>query len=165
VSEPRLSCELVPQTAWWSNVRSNVSRASWEKCKAYSKTKTNGVCIICGQTGMQQGWRYPVEAHEVWQYDDDNLVQTLVDIVPLCPRCHQCKHIGRSRENMDRQQWAQLIDHFRAVNNWDDWRVERYLKLMFQIWELRSGMEWRLDVSFLEREVGLDLSGRQLERQ
>lgn len=146
MTQPPLTAELVPQTAWWSNVRSNVSRAEWEKCKAYSKTKTNGVCIICGGVGD----RYPTEAHEIWDYDDEAGVQTLVDIWPLCTMCHRVKHLGRTREHSTLEQWTRVIEHMQRVNGWDGATVERYIILQFEIWRMRSVMEWRLDVSFLK---------------
>jgi hypothetical protein len=136
-----LAVELVPRTAWWSNVRSNVTRAEWEKCKRYAKGLTGGVCKICGQVGQAQG-----------------------DIWPLCPRCHQCKHMGHSRATMNFDQWSELINHFKQVNEWPDWKIEKYLELCFNIWELRSRMQWSLDVSFLTT-IGIDLAGKALERQ
>lgn len=162
MTEPRLSCELVPRSAWWSNVRSNISRAEWEKCKAYSKTKTNGVCIICGGTGD----RWPTEAHEIWSYDDeyrlaegdvlDVGLQTLVDIWPLCTLCHRVKHLGRTRATSTPEQWARVIEHMQRVNVWDDATLERYIALQFQIWEIRSEMTWELDVSFLDT-IGVEV--------
>lgn len=157
-----LTIELVPETAWWSNVRSNVTRAQWEKCKAYARAKTdrgNGLptCYICGQNGIDQGWRYPVEAHEIWEYDEDECKQTLVDIWPLCPMCHKVKHLGRTRNESSPEQWARVIDHLAHVNNWSGWQVEKYVMLQFQIWRLRSQMKWALDVSFLNDVLELGL--------
>lgn len=147
----RLTVELVPRTAWWTNVRSNVTPSQWRTCKQYSKGKTDGVCIICGDSGLNQGRRYPTEAHEIWSYDDTKKIQTLVDIIPICPRCHQCKHLGRSRSTMNPWQWGQLIDHFMRVNEFTDVQTERYLMAAFDLWELRSEHDWELDISFLER--------------
>lgn len=156
----RLTIELVPATAWWSNVRSNVTRAEWEKCKRYARSKTpGGRCIVCGGVGS----RYPSEAHEIWHYDDVRQIQTLVDIVPLCPLCHQVKHLGRTRENATPRQWARVINHLQRVNDWPDWKVEKAVVLAFEIWRMRSQVEWTLDVSFLTT-IGIDLTGRQLER-
>lgn len=160
VGGPPLACELVPRSAWWTNVRSNVSRADWEKCKAYSKTKTPGTCIICGGVGD----RYATEAHEIWRYDDEYIVkrgqvhtglQTLVDIWPLCTLCHRVKHLGRTRETSGPQAWARVIEHMQRVNQMSDNVLEQYIALQFQIWEIRSTMKWELDLSFL-KEVGLD---------
>ena len=155
-----LTIELVPATAWWSNVRSNVTAAEWSICKAYSRAKTEGgCCIVCGGVGP----RYPSEAHEIWHYDDARGIQTLVDIIPLCPLCHQVKHLGRTRKFATERQWARVIKHFQTVIGWPDWKVEKAVKLAFQIWELRSQQEWKLDVSFLTT-VGIDLSDKTLER-
>ena len=154
-----LTVELVPATCWWSNVRSNVSRAEWEVCKAYSKTKTKGCCIVCGGKGS----RYATEAHEIWHYDDARGIQTLIDIIPLCPMCHQVKHLGRTREFGTKRQWERVIRHLQKTNDWPDWKVEKAVILAFQIWELRSQREWKLDVSFLTT-IGIDLTGKQLER-
>ncbi len=146
----RLSIELVPETAWWKNVRSHVTKAEWEKCKTYAKSKTaGGQCIVCGSSGHEQGRNYSVDAHEVWAYDEDTQVQTLVDIIPLCPMCHACKHLGRTRMHSSPEQWARVIEHFQRVNDWSDGRVEQYIALAFHIWEVRSQMTWDLDVSFL----------------
>lgn len=146
----KLPVELVPRTAWWTNVRSHVTMSEWEKCKRYAKAKTGGVCIVCGDVGTNQGRRYAVEAHEIWAYDDTRKIQTLVDIVPLCPRCHQCKHLGRSRATMDINQWTRLIQHFMDVNQMPEGLVEGYLMNVFDVWERRSEHKWELDVSFLE---------------
>lgn len=152
-----LTVELVPKTAWWDNVRSHVSRADWDKCKAYAKAKTNDHCIICGQQGKNQGRKHNTECHEIWEYDDTENIQTLVDIWPLCPLCHQVKHLGRTRHFATPDSWERVINHFQKVNGWPDWRVERYLELVFMIWDLRSRQQWKLDISLLGR-IGLDIT-------
>lgn len=158
LNNPPLTCELVPKTAWWSNVRSNVSRADWEKCKTYSKSKTAGVCIICGGVGD----RWPTEAHEIWGYDDARKIQTLVDIWPLCTPCHQVKHLGRTRAVSNLQQWTRVIEHMLRVNRWDGALLEEYVDHVFDVWERRSRYEWTLDISFLDT-IGVVVS--QSERR
>ena len=164
----KLSIELVPQTAWWSNVRSNVTRAQWEVCKRYARAKTNGVCIVCGQTGKQQGRKHDVEAHEIWDYDDENQIQTLVDIIPLCPMCHQVKHIGRSQMVMNEWMYRRLLVHMSRVNGWfrsvgeipptveDVRHAQFYIDKCFEIWAERSKVSWELDITFL-KIIGLNV--------
>ena len=156
----RLSIELVPETAFWKNVRSHVTKAQWEVCKTYAKWKTdaeNPYCIVCGQTGFHQGRRHAVEAHEIWHYNDEEGIQTLVDIVPLCPRCHQCKHLGRTRAVSTPEQWARVIEHFQKVNDWGDDRTMKYIETVFEIWRLRSQVAWELDISWL-KNLGIQVS-------
>lgn len=145
----RLSLELVPRSAWYNNVRKHTTKGEWEKCKAYARERTGGKCIICGATGFDQGRRYAVDAHEVWHYDDEARVQTLIDIIPLCPMCHACKHLGHTRENSTLGQWEKVIEHFGRVNEWSPEKVEKYVLLAFDIWELRSQTHWDLDLTFL----------------
>lgn len=138
----RLEVELVPRTAFWSNVRSNVTRAQWEKCKQFVKERSGSRCEICGGRGS----RYPVDCHEVWDYDDDTGVQTLVGLLALCPACHEVKHLGRTIGvgNGDR-----AIAHLRRVNGWSEEHAERYCMVAFEIWRIRSQMTWALDISYL----------------
>ena len=138
----RLSVELVPSTCWWSNVRSNVSRAEWEVCKNFVKNRSGRRCEICGGRGE----RYPVDCHEIWQYDDDRQIQTLVGLVALCPPCHEVKHIGRAMVmgNFDR-----ALRHLATVNRWSLAHADEYVAVQLEIHALRSTHPWSLDVSWL----------------
>lgn len=144
----RLSIELVPATCWYTNVRSNVSRKDWERCKDFVKERSGRRCEICGGVGS----RYPVDCHEIWAYDDERQVQTLVGLIALCPACHEVKHLGRAMRlgNGDR-----AIAHLCRVNGWSPTRAEAYCMKVFQIWRLRSQMQWTLDISYL-KQLGIE---------
>lgn len=139
----RLSVELVPSTAWWSNVRSNVSRREWEICKRFVRERSGGRCEICGGRGS----RWPVECHEIWGYDDDRQLQTLVDLIALCPSCHEVKHIGRA---LAVGNGPRAIAHLCHVNGWSPHHAESYIEVQLEIWSLRSTHAWALDISFLQ---------------
>lgn len=138
----KLTVELVPKTAWWSNVRSNVTRTEWERCKNYVKRRSGSKCEICGGVGK----RYPVDCHEVWFYDDEKQIQTLVDLIALCPPCHEVKHFGRAQALGFGER---ALEHLCRVNGWSMERAVKYVTLQSQIWALRSRYPWELDVSFL----------------
>lgn len=143
---PRLSIELVPKTCWWKNVRGNVSKADWDKCKAMVRARSGDRCEVCGGRGQ----RWPVDCHEVWHYGvrefDGAHVQTLVDLAALCPACHQVKHLGRSMAVRDGDR---AIAHLAAVNRWPADLTYRYAAYAFDLWRARSQHEWQLDVSLL----------------
>ena len=139
----KLTIELVPETAWFSNVRSQVSKKEWDILRKDSYVKANNLCEICGGKGR----RHPVECHEVWHYDDDKKIQTLVRLISLCPSCHQVKHIGLAKV---RGRYKQALTHLAKVNQWQISKAEKYVNDQFQIWLQRSQFEWTLDISFLK---------------
>lgn len=147
-----LRIELVPSTAWWSNVRSQVTRKQWEVCKAFVKTRSGGRCEICGGVGR----RWPVECHERWQYDDNRMVQTLVGLIALCPTCHAATHIGRTIRTSGVDNVNRVLAHVAKVNHWSTETTHRAVQNAFGVWSIRSAWEWDLDVSWLAT-IGLDL--------
>ena len=81
---PKLTCELIPTTTHYTNVRSILSQSIWDKLRKTSYKKANFKCEICGDTGINQGYRHNLECHEVWVYTKDG-VQLLKELVSLCP--------------------------------------------------------------------------------
>ena len=144
----RLAVELVPSTAWWSNVRSNVTRREWEICKLFVRRRSDDHCEICGG----QGSRHSVECHEIWHYDDERQIQTLVGLIALCPRCHEVKHIGRA---LALGNWSRALTHLATVNGWSIEHADRYVALQLEIHALRSTHQWALDISYLNK-LGLN---------
>ena len=94
--KPKLTIELIPVGTWGSNLRSMMTQTQWDKLRKHCYAEAGHVCEICGDSGLNQGRKHAVEAHEIWTYDDANCVQTLERIHILCPRCHQVKHLGRT---------------------------------------------------------------------
>lgn len=52
----RLTIELVPQSCWWSNVRSNVTQEQWDIIKRDVYRRATFHCRVCGG----QGPKHPV---------------------------------------------------------------------------------------------------------
>ena len=155
-AEPLLSIELVPSTCWWSNVRSNIPKSQWQKCKKFVQDRSGKRCEICGGKGR----RWPVECHEIWFYDDVALTQTLVDLIALCPDCHQVKHFGRTREIGKEEQ---ALKHLISVNGWSEQTARDYVEWAFRLWSSRSLSSWTLNVDFLSL-IGVEVP-ETLDRQ
>ncbi len=140
---PKLTIELVPETCWYSNVRSEVTPKVWEILKRLTFQKANSRCEICGGKGS----RHPVECHEIWDYNDTRHLQTLVQLIALCPACHECKHIGlacaRGRGDI-------AIAHLSRVNRWSINQTNKYIEDCAQVWQIRSQFQWTLNISYLE---------------
>lgn len=145
----KLTVELVPSTCWFSNVRSTVKPAEWDKIRKLSYEKAGHKCEICNGSGKNQGYKHHVECHEIWDYNDKTRVQKLLGLISLCPKCHQVKHIGRTTA-IGLQ--AQAFQHLESVNGWDHFDVVSHLAEAFKEHEERSKHEWKLDLSILSKE-------------
>lgn len=145
-----LSIELVPQTCWFSNVRSNVSAAQWDLIRKQVASKAYSICEICGGVGP----KHPVESHEIWSYDDELLIQKLEGMIALCPACHGVKHFGFSRVRGNEE--VALL-HFMKINKLSRNKAEKLVDKSFKIWEQRSKKKWGLDISYL-KTYGIDVS-------
>lgn len=144
MQSPKLTIELVPKTCWFSNVRSHVTSQSWQNITELFSKKANHHCEICAGVGSN----HPVECHEIWDYDDLMHVQTLKDMICLCPKCHQVKHFGFAVK-----QGKEIIakKHLMKVNNWDKFTTDNYLKHCFETWQKRSYFNWELKLDFLNQ--------------
>lgn len=145
MGEVKLTIELVPEGCWFSNVRSNVSKQDWDILRKESYKKANYLCEICGGKGDA----HPVECHEVWSYNDETQVQSLVRLISLCPNCHEVKHIGFAKV---RGRLSEATAHLMKVNNWDFEKANKYIDLSFRMWMARSLLDWTLDLSWLENK-------------
>lgn len=139
-----LTIELVPKTCWYSNVRSHVSQAEWDRLRQIIYERAGNVCEICDGRGR----KWPVECHEIWHYDDERHVQKLAGLIALCPSCHEVKHIGLAGM---RGKQAGALAHLAKVNGWSMADARLYLEACFEQWSQRSCHQWKLDISYLEQ--------------
>ena len=148
-SKTKLTVELIPTTCHFSNVRTTVTAAEWDKIRFISYAAADNKCEICGDNGLNQGYKHRVECHEVWEYDDENYIQKLVKLISLCVRCHQVKHIGRAiaigKLTVCKQQLAK-------VNKWTPKEIDDHIVSSFELHKERSKHQWTLDISLLRTE-------------
>ena len=141
----KLSIELVPQSCWYNNVRSNVAPAEWDFLRKKSYQLAGHKCEVCGDVGQRQGFRHSVECHEEWSYENGK--QTLVKLISLCPYCHKCKHPGLANiKNEGHLVLSQLM----LVNDMTESEAKSYLQEAFELWEERSSQEWELNIDYIE---------------
>lgn len=136
-----LTIELVPKTAWFTNLRSHLTSKEWDVVRKKCYKEANYQCEICGGKGN----KHPVECHEKWDFEDGKI--TLKGLIALCPSCHEVKHIGlagiRGRGEI-------ALKHFMKVNNIDRKTASHYIQEAFELYHKRSEREkWELDVSYL----------------
>jgi hypothetical protein len=148
----KLTIELVPKTCWFSNVRSQVTKADWEILKKETSKNAKRKCEICAGRGP----KWPVECHEVWSYDDKKKIQKLERLIALCPSCHEVKHIGfagtRGRSYI-------ATEHLANVNDISVDDATDYVHGAFVLWRDRSQYNWELDISWLDNR-GIEYGDR-----
>ncbi|MFA6235405.1 MAG: hypothetical protein WC824_14615 [Bacteroidota bacterium] len=111
-----------------------------------------GKCEICGQSGIDQGFKHPLECHEEWNYNEDTKTQKLIRLVALCPRCHQVKHFGRT-DMIGGKTRDEAYKHLRAVNEWTREEALAHIQVSYQVWQNRSSHEWKIDISVLNLQA------------
>jgi len=148
--KPKLEIELVPSTAWYSNLRSILEPSDWDIVRKLVYRNANYKCEICGGVGEN----HPVEAHEVWEYDGKTQVQTLAYVQSLCPLCHEAKHIGLAQiRGFDGRAKQTLM----RVNGWDAETTKQYILEKFDQWGRRSKFLWKINIDKIT-EYGIDLN-------
>jgi hypothetical protein len=145
-----LTCELVPTGTWGSNLRSLMPPSGWNRLRKFVYERADNKCELCGQDGFSQNRKWAVEAHEIWLYDDVKNEQSLIAVQSLCPRCHLCKHLGRSLKVGAAEQ---VRKHMREINGWDEETQQMYEQFVFAIHKHRSRFRWTVNIDMLEDYV------------
>lgn len=140
--ELKLNFELVPDSCWYSNLRSELPKEVWDKIRKKAYARAGGKCMICGAPTSR------LEAHEQWEYDDANGVQRLKNVIAVCSDCHGVIHIGRS-QLMGKEREAS--EHFMKVNGCTYAEYRKALGEANEKHRERSKREWQLDVSELPK--------------
>jgi len=153
ITKPKLTLEVVPQSNWGVNLRSRLSQKDWDKLRKAEYRRAKNLCEICGSSGLKQNFKWPVECHEIWHYDDSTHIQALQGLLVLCPRCHQVKHFMRSEiVGLRDQALLQLM----TVNGWNTRQAEYHVEDAKIQWAERSRFKWTLDLSWLSLNKGLE---------
>ncbi len=139
----RLNFELVPDSCWYSNLRSILSPTQWDFVRKDAYARANGRCMICGRVVKR------LEAHERWEYDEERCVQKLADVVALCHCCHEAVHIGRAQLT---GRGREAEDWFMKVNGVGYAELRAALGKANEDHRRRNQVpEWKLDLTWLRR--------------
>jgi hypothetical protein len=138
----KLNFELVPDSCWYSNLRSILPAGGWDIVRKHAYAKAGGKCMICGAPTTR------LEAHEQWEYDEKTCTQTLKSIIAVCRACHEVIHIGRT-QLMGREREAS--EHFMKVNGVSYSEYRKALGEANEEHRRRNLVpEWKLDISRLK---------------
>jgi len=137
----KLTAELVPESCFYSNLRTAVSRENWDaiRRRAYADAKMQ--CSVCGRATK-------LNCHEMWDYDDELLTQTLRGFTALCDMCHHVKHLGFAQVLSAKGQlnYVDMVAHFCRVNKCALSDFRKHEASVFRQWRERSAKRWTTDL-------------------
>ncbi|MBS3074782.1 HNH endonuclease [Candidatus Pacearchaeota archaeon] len=138
----KLEIELVPSTAWYSNLRNKVKKDVWDKIRKKSYVDANYRCSICLKDKKR------LNCHEIWEYNDEKHLQRLKGFLALCDDCHMIKHIGFAGIQASKGiiNMKKLITHFMKVNEVTREHFNKHHKEAFDLWGERSKEKWTTDL-------------------
>ncbi|MFF3843363.1 DUF5710 domain-containing protein [Streptomyces sp. NPDC001930] len=140
-----LFVDLVPRTCWFTNVRSCVAQADWERLRRMITGRAGQRCEACG-AGEDRPARRWLEAHERWTYDATTRVQTLKRLICLCTDCHTVTHFGLAQvRGIEDRAFAHLV----KVTGMGEPQAREHVRTAFAVWEDRSRYDWELDLGIL----------------
>ena len=139
----KLNFELVPDSCWYSNLRSILSSDQWDVVRREAYARAGGKCAICGGVSPR------LEAHEQWEYDEKNAVQKLKNVIAVCKSCHEVIHIARTSLAGGEERAAA---HFMKVNGCNYAAYRKALGEANEAHRRRNLVpEWKLDLSYLKK--------------
>ena len=145
----KLTFEMVPEECWYSNLRSILKPKDWDIVRRDAYARANGRCTICGRYTKR------LEAHEKWSYDEENALQKLEDVVALCHRCHEVKHISRTQLI---GRGMEAMEQFMRVNKCSQMDYHAALGQANEEYLRRNRVVgWVTDISWLKDKFDIEL--------
>lgn len=144
--QKRLNIQLVPKTAWCKNSR---EIPNWSEIS--TKIRSIKKCQICECNKELD----ELDAHEIWDFNEDTQEQTLKDIISVCKDCHNTIHFGLARKKHTDKE---AIEQYIKVNNCSKAEFKKDSNEAFLVWLTRSSINWKLDENKLKRKI-FELTG------
>ena len=141
----KLDFELVPDSCWYSNLRSILTKKAWDIVRKDVISRSGGRCAICGRKVNR------LEGHERWSYNEQTSTQKLEDVIAVCHDCHSVIHIGRT-QLMGNEERAEK--HFMKVNECSYSEYREALGKANELHQRRNLIkEWKLDLTYLQKFI------------
>lgn len=137
----KLEIELVPETCWYSNLRTALGQELWDVIRKKAYIDAGFRCAICKIKAQ-------LHCHEIWDYNIKTKIQALKGFTALCPLCHHVKHIGLARilAEEGKLDFDNVLAHFCKVNRCKLSDFRAHEKKAFRQWKLMSAFKWTTDL-------------------
>lgn len=128
--------DLIPSGSWFASLANMLVSSSWKQIRDVFLSHY-AACQECGDISSLEG-------HEIWSYDNENLIQSLQGVRCLCSRCHSCQHLGRANivGNFDG-----VFSRLCSLNRILDEEKDVFKDAIFGKYIDRSKFNWSIDVS------------------
>ena len=94
--------EPLPKSIHGFAPRKAVKASTWKKISTAVRAETDFCCCMCGKDCSQK--KGTLHTHEVYEFDTDKKLATIVDLIPICIKCHNVIHFqGSMKRGVDRQ--------------------------------------------------------------
>jgi hypothetical protein len=135
MNDLRLTIDLLPKGAWGNNFSKTLPKKDWDTLRHNCYERANHRCSVCGK-------EEELDAHEVWDFDIIEQIQTLKNIIALCSACHGVKHMRHS-ERIGYGENAK--QHFLRQNNCDPLAFARHYTDAQLLFEQRNEvLRWKM---------------------
>lgn len=142
---------MVPQPLWNTNLRYLLTPKKWQEIRKHElkrirNDKYQHCCEVCTRQ------KDVLDCHEIWSYDDENRIQTLIGLTMLCKQCHLLKHIGFSSGLAleGKCNFSGLIRHFCYINKSTPEDFYEHYQEEYAKWEERSKYnDWKQDLKYI----------------
>lgn len=150
-----LYLDLIPASCWFVNVRYCIEQEDWQRLGTGVRERAGHKCEIC-QAEEDKDAGIFLEAHKRWEFIEATGEQILRRIICLCSLCHRTNHYG----------YAQVVGqeplvrkHFMSVNGCTLGELNDHVQEAFELWRLRNGLGWTLDLSIIT-DAGIRLKSK-----
>lgn len=138
-----LFVDLIPSSSWFTNVRFAVDPRGWERLRQMVYRRAGYRCEACTCRRDTAAGLY-MEAHERFSYDLATGVQKLRRLVCLCTACHGTTHFGLAQITGEEEA---AMGHLQFVTGMSFRQACQHVAEAFDLWDVRSGVQWQLDLS------------------
>jgi len=149
--EMRLTCEFVPKTLQNKGLSVMLKGRMWSLISRTVKEINGYKCVVCGDC-------FWLITHEIWEYDDEKLVQRLAGFMTLCSLCHRVKHMQGSLLRTGRD-WNKIcyIRKFMRINGISWGECKSYLEAKLREWGVRSTKNWTIDYGVFGKHIRVEV--------
>lgn len=138
-----LDPELIPEPLWRLSAAGLLGRKSkaWREIRSSALQAAGNACSSCGE--MTPGGKFMV-CDELWSYDEQQAVATLIGVRILCPACDHARHFARAAQL---GKSAAALDTLARVNEISQEHARALQAKALTLWKRRSALAWTVHVS------------------